>query len=551
MIKISALPQFRRNAKRFTEIVTVLLKYGLANWLKGGDPQFFQKLFTSREGQSLAGLDFPVRLRMAFTELGTTFIKLGQVLSTRDDLISPELAAELAKLQADAPADPPEAVRAVIEAELGHGPEEIFDEFQPEPMGSASIGQVHAARLEGAEVVVKVRHPGISAKVATDLDILAGLASLAEKHDPELRLYQPRALVAEFRRTLLNELDFRQEARNLERFNRNFADNHAIRIPQPLPQASGDRVLTMERFRGFSIGDAERLRDTGRDTAELTRQGANIYLEMIFGHGFYHADPHPGNIWVLEDGRIGLLDCGMVGRLDQRTRDQVQSILMAALHNDARRLTDILLRLASAPADLDRRALEADVEHFVADYLGQSLSEIDLSELLHSLTAMIRNHHIILPADIALLIKTLVMLEGTSRQLSRDFNLLELVEPYLMESMRRRWTPQGILERLSSRYQDWDRLLEVLPGDLGEVLTQLKEGRLRIVQTHQGLDRPVNRLVLGLIDAALFLGSCVLLAGDAPPLLWGMSIWGLAAGVAFLAVGWRLWRAMKRSGGLD
>ncbi len=551
MIKISSLPQYHRNAKRFTEIVAILLKYGLANWLKGSDPEFYKRFFSSRQGESLAGLDFATRLRMALTEMGTTFIKLGQVLSTRDDLVSPELARELRKLQSDTPPDSPSEVRAIIEAELGQSPEELFVDFDPQAQGSASIGQVHTARLAEGGVVVKVQHPGIAEKVITDLDILAALAALAEKYDPVMRLYQPRVLVAEFRRTLLQELDFRQEARHLRRFILNFAGNDTIKIPWPHPELSAARVMTMERLRGVSIGDAESLRRMGLDTAELTRRGADIYLEMIFEHGFYHADPHPGNIWVLGGGRIGLLDCGMVGRVDQRTRDQIESILLAAVDNDAHRLTDILLRLATAPPELDRRALEAEVDQFMSDYLSESLNDMNLSELLGSLTAMIRNHHIILPANIALLIKTLVMLEGTSRQLSRDFNLLELVEPYLRQSLRRRWSPAGVLGRMRRSYQQWERLLEALPGDLGEIIGRVKEGGLQVNLRHRGLDRPVNRLVHGILTAALFVGSCLLLAAAVPPRIWGMSVPGLAGGGLALGLAWRLLRALKRSGGLD
>lgn len=322
MIHSKTLPQSKKNSRRFNEIVGTFLKYGLANWIKEQYPDFVKNLFRTTEGIELRELSEGVRLRMALTELGPTFIKLGQVLSTRIDLVGPEVADELAELQSGTPPDPPDVVLATIEGELGKPIEELFAEFNAQALASASIGQVHLATLpDGQEVVIKVQHAGIEQNIIADLDILQNLAKLAEQYDPGLRYYQPQATVAEFRKSLLNELDYHRELSNMQRFSANFAHDPQIHIPIVYPEWSSSRVLTMEKLTGYSVAKTERLKADGIDGKTLVHMGANAFIDMIFRDRFYHADPHPGNLWVLPPGDIlGILDCGMVGRLDRRTQ---------------------------------------------------------------------------------------------------------------------------------------------------------------------------------------------------------------------------------------
>ena len=286
-----------RNLERFTFILKTLSKYGLAKWAQEWSPEFVKEHFKSSEGESIREMPWEKRVRLAFTELGTTFIKLGQVMSTRADLVGTEVATELEKLQADTPTDPPESVRATIEAELGKPPEQLFAEFDDVALASASIGQVHVARLTSGEpVVVKVQHPGIDETVEKDLEVLGTIAGLIEKHSPVLRPYRPRALVAEFRRNLLRELDFNRERRNLEEFARNFRDDPTVHFPIAYPEFSTQRVLTMERLDGTPIADTAALEEKQVDNATFAWNAATVFVEMIFRDGFYHADPHPGNI---------------------------------------------------------------------------------------------------------------------------------------------------------------------------------------------------------------------------------------------------------------
>lgn len=550
-MNLGSLPQITRNAKRFEQIVRVLAKYGLAGWLKESNPEFIQRLLTSAEGEKLTAVPRAERIRMALTELGATFVKLGQMLSTRADLVGVDLAGELSKLQSSAPADPPEVVRELIETELGQPVDELFAGFSDTPMASASIAQAHAATLkDGTEVVLKVQHEGVEQLVLDDLEILKVLAGLAEKYSAELRLYQPVATVAAFRRHLLRELDFDREEQNLQQFQENFAEDSTVRIPTPYPELSARRVLTMERLEGICVADRERLEAEGLDTRELARRGVNVFLEMIFRDRFYHADPHPGNILVLPGNVIGLLDCGMVGYLDQTIRKGFEGLIEGFLLNDAELITDNALYLGTPPRDLDREELQARLEVFMQDHLGRSLKDLDLAAALSSLTEIIRSQRITLKPGVALLIKVLVMLEGTGRQLNPDFHLAELLAPFYKRMTQRRLSPREVFRRMRRSYRDWDQFFKVLPRDLVELLRQARRGTLDVHLQHRRLDSVANRLAYAMLTAALFLGSTQLWAQQIPPLLWNTSVPGVAGTLLALWLGTRLLRSIHRSGGM-
>jgi ubiquinone biosynthesis protein len=551
-VKFNALARIERNARRAGEILGVLAKYGLADWFKGWNYSWIQERIQSCDGQRIPDLKIEERVRLAFTELGTTFIKLGQVLSTRPDLVGPDLARELAHLQADVPADPPDIVRATIEAEFGKPVDTLFAQFQESPLASASIAQVHCARLHtGEDVVVKVQHADIADKIMPDLDILAGLAELAEKHSEQVRPYQPSAVVRQFRRTLLRELDFTFERRNLEEFATHFADDPAVHFPCAYPALSTRRALTMERLEGVLGNDSIALAASGADLNEFARRGATMYLQMIFRDAFYHADPHPGNLMLLPAGVVGVLDCGMVGRLDEELAEAIEDMLMEVVNPRSADLAEILLRLGSAPANTPRDQLRADVSDFVSDYTRQSVQEMDLGGALNSLFEIVRRYNITLPAPLSLLLRTLVELEGTAQQLSPDFSLAEVLRPFYASMVKHRFSPKRILGRLQHAFRDWERVVEALPRDLGDVMKRVREGTFSVHLDHRHLDPIVNRLVLGVMTAALFVGSSLLWSMRAPPVLAGVSIFG-AAGYLFAAyLGWRLLRAIKKSGDIN
>ena len=555
-MRISSIPQIYRHLNRWREILSVLSKYELATWIGRLGPDFAKDLLKARGGTPIARHPWKTRLRLALAELGPTFIKLGQVLSTRPDLVGVELAEELQQLQTNVPADPPEVVRATVEAELGCPIEEAFAKFDDEPLASASIGQVHRARLRcGEAVVVKVQHADIVNKIRTDLDILGGVANLSQRI-PEFINYRPEAIVSEFKRTIRRELDFGREERNMQQFAHDFRGDPTVHIPRTFPELCTGRVLTMEPIEGVKLSELDRSAADGFDPAEIARRGANLYLEMIFSHGFYHADPHPGNIVILDGNVVGLLDFGMVGRVDEQLHEQFAEMLVAVGNQDAEHLTAVITRVGTVPPRMDRSALCLDVTDFVAHYGGLSLDRFDLSGALNEMTEMIRRYQIMLPARIAMLLKVLVTLEGTSRMVNPDFSLVEVMAPYRKKMLWRRFSPRRRLRRLRRLYAEIEHLVEILPRGIVDILEQVQSGKFDVHLDHHGLEPSANRLVLGMLASALFLGSAVLQSQHVAVLTWpsflhGMSAPAAAGFVVSIALGLRLWRAIMKSGRLD
>lgn len=551
-MKLAGIARLDRNVRRAGDIIGVAAKYRLADWVKDLDVPWIQDRIRSADGQHIPDLKIEERVRLALTELGTTFIKLGQMLSTRPDLVGPEMAEELARLQIDTPADPPATVRATLEAEFGKPPNKLFAHFKEEHLASASIAQVHVARLHSGEhVAVKVQHAGIEDKIMRDLDILGGLAELAEKHSSQLRPYQPVAVVRQFRRTLLRELDFTFERRNLEDFAKNFAQDDSVHFPRAYAPFSTRRVLTMEKLDGILGTHPKALADSGVDLNEFAHRGATMYLNMIFRDAFYHADPHPGNLMLLPGGAVGVLDCGMVGRLDEGLAEGLNDMLMAVANRNSGDLQEALLRVGSAPSTMPRDALRADLTDFIADYVGRSIQDMNLSGAMNDLFEIIRRYTITLPPQLSMLLRTLVVLEGTARRLNPEFSLAEAIRPFYNTMVRKRLSVRRIPGRLQHALGEWERLAASLPRDLNGVLKRMREGTFSVHLDHRHIDSVTNRLVLGVMTAALFIGSSLLWSMKAPPTIRDVSIVG---GVGYLVAAYfslRLLQAIKKSGDIN
>jgi ubiquinone biosynthesis protein len=539
-MNLRSLPQLSRDVRRIGEVVSILAKYRLAAWLSHTEFESQKKIFVGKEGELLAEQSHATRIRLAVTELGTTYIKFGQMLSTRPDLVGQEVADELAKLQHGVPPDAPEVARATIAAELGRPVNEIFAEFDAPPIGSASIGQVHGARLpDGRGVVVKVQHPGIESRIRGDLDILQKLAGLAEK-SAELKRYQPVAVVQEFQRSLSRELDFSREERNLQQFATNFAADPTVNFPQAFSELCTSRVLTMELLTGVSLREAGRLDQLGVDREELARRGATIWMDMVFRDGFFHADPHPGNLLVLPTGAIGILDCGMVGRIDETLRETIEEVMIAVANHDGPHLARLIMELCSAPPDFDEGAFSSDVADYVAFYGSQSIDRLQLGGALNEMVRMISRYHLILPSGVSSLIKMFVMLEGTARLLSPAVNVLELIGSYQRKILRRRLSPHVQWRKWQRVLGEWRHIGESLPRGLNEVFKKIQSGTFDIHLEHRRLEPSVNRLVMGMITSSLFLGSAVLWSNKVPPLVGGASVVGVLGCVLSVALGSRL-----------
>lgn len=561
MIKLSSIPQLYRHLRRGTEILRILSRYGLADWLSRLNVEFIKDQLKDSQGEALARHTQEKRIRLALSELGPTFIKLGQLLSTRPDIASPGLAEELQKLQADAPADPPARCRATVEEELGQAISDVFETFDDTPLASASIGQVHLAKLKsGKQVVVKVQHDGIGATIYQDLEILAGLAQLAE-NIPEYQGFRPTATVAELARTIKRELDFGREERNLEHFAMLFQGDPTVNIPKPIDDLCTGRILTMHRLEGIPLSDRGALIAAGHDLTQLAQACANAYMKMIFDDGCFHADPHPGNLLAMAGNRLGLLDFGMVGRIDERLRDEMEEMLIGIAQRDVIALTGIVQRLGQLPPGLDESALAIDIGDFVANYSTMPLKQMDVGRMLNEVTEIIHRHRILLPAQAAMLIKVIVTLEGTLKSLDPQVNVVELLKPVQKKILFRRISPVRHWKRMRRSMMDFEQLIEVLPRRLTSILDQVQAGKFDVHLDHRRLEPSVNRLVLGLLTSALFMGSALMLSQKVPPLLFHSGEWwlglrdvsvlGLAGCGLSMLIGLRLLRAIGKSGHLD
>jgi ubiquinone biosynthesis protein len=498
---------------------------------------------------------------MALTELGPTFIKLGQVLSLRPDLVGSAQAGELQLLQSNVPADPPEAVERTIQSELKGTIQQLFAEFEPTAMASASIGQAHRAKLpDNTLVVVKVQHENIRSKIHEDLEVLAGLASLAERI-PEFAVWRPREIVSQLSRSLKRELSFTQEHSNLIMLREALEGMPGIRIPETFSSHSSARVLTMSMLTGESINEAsnpDKFSDAQRE--QLARRIADLYVEMIFVKGLYHADPHPGNILIESDGALGLLDFGMVGRIDDSLRDNIEEMLWALSLKDSALLSAIVKRVGKVPQKIDDSLLSSDITDLIATYGNQPIDKIDLATALNDATDILHRHRIVLPSQMGMLIKTLVTLQGTISRTSPKFSLLEAIEPMFKRMWRNRLSPWRQARRMRRLYIEVESLVEKLPGQVSSLMELVQTGKLDVHLSHRGLSPSINRLVLGLLTSSLLLGSSILMASKVPPLLFvdggplglkDLSLIGLGGFALSLIVTIRILFAINRSGHLD
>lgn len=500
----------------------------------------------------------PEHVRLAIEDLGATFIKLGQILSSRPDLMSPDYLVELAKLQDHAPPVPTDQVREVLTAELGRPPEEVFARFEAVPLAAASIGQVHGATLaDGTEVVVKVRRPGVVELIDEDLEILQNLAATASRRWAGARNYDLVGLAQEFASGLRAELDYIREGRNAERFAASFAGDPTVHIPRVYWETTTSRVLTLERIRGFKITDRAELDAAGIDRPELARRAARIILKMIFDDGFFHADPHAGNFFIEPGNRIALIDFGLVGTVEEQTREQLARVLLALNSRESERLVDTLLDFGVARGRVDRGALRRDLDHLLSRVYTQSIGEIALGPVLGETLAIVRRHHLQLPATLALLLKTAIMEEGLGAQLDPDFRLTEVLAPYAQRLVMRQYSPFVWARRLGQSGLEAAQLGVELPLQLRRLLGDLERGGLEVSArltdfeplVHR-LEHLANRLVLGVLAAAFVNGLAILLSAYHPP---GWEQWAgpmaavgfaLAAGLG-LVLAWsivRTWR---------
>lgn len=515
--------------RRYEQVASILLKYGFEDILAHPPlnklvPQ--TNLFVpERNGKKVSEFSRFERIRLAIEELGTSFIKFAQIASNRPDLLPEELITELEKLQDQAPEVPIEDIRKVINEEFATPLLEIIEYFNPIPLARASMAQVHRARLRGGkEVVLKIQRPGIRETIKLDIAVLKSIVSIINSYFPQYSVYQPEELVKMFEDSITEELSFLLEANNLEHFQRMFKSNEDVFIPNIYRELCTDKIICMEFVDGYKITDLKNLKKFNITGEQLALRGIRLYFEQVFDHGFFHADPHPGNIFVLKDGRIAFIDYGMVGTVIDADKVHFARILLAMYDRDVQGLKKAILKFSKGLSKEQEREFEYDVIYFLRQYSRVALENIDGNEVMKGLNSLFYDYKIKIPSNLLLLIKALVIIEGVGLQLNPQYDIIENIGPFVQRLLSKKYNPARLQKELFRSIEDTSDLLKDLPTDVRSIINKIKEGKLHVEIEHKGLEpvafrlnKTVNRLSFTLIIVAMIVGSSLIVVAKIPP----------------------------------
>jgi ubiquinone biosynthesis protein len=545
---------------RYEKVIGVLLKYGFAEVV--AHPPFnrfvshWKKLIPKHHGEPVTAFTKFERIRMVCEELGTTFIKFAQIASNRPDILPEELIEELSSFQDQASPLAPDIILAVLTKELGASPHDLFERFDELPIASASMAQVHRCRLRGGqEAVLKVQRPGIDETIETDISILHTLARLLERHFPHLQSYQPMELVKMFEKSIRKELDFSLEANNLRRFEANFRGNPHIYVPALFSEHCTRKVLCLEYINGIKITNLEDLTSIGLTGPTLAVKGIALYFEQVFEHGFFHADPHPGNIFVLPDQRICFVDFGMMGTILDSDKLLLGDLLLAVHQQDVKGLKHALLKFSWDETHVNEKDLEYDIVEFYQNYYSIGLEDIDNREVMAALNSLFFDYKIKIPSNLLLLLKALVIIEGVGLMLDPRYDIIGNIAPHARRLMEKKYAPNKLARNFIRSTGDLLQFLNALPTELYEIFRKIRKGKLHIEFEHKGLEGLneaigilSKRIAVSIVLGAIILGSALLVMADVPPHYNNISVLGFVGFVASGLLGIRLLVSILRHG---
>ena len=558
--KIGAIGTTYRHIQRYRQILTVLFKYGFGDLIDTLKiEQYLEvglQMISRKHREKIETLSRAERVRMALEELGPTFIKMGQILSTRPDLLPVEFIRQLAKLQDEVPAFGFDQVKETVEKELNAPLDRIFQDFSKTPLASASIGQVHRARLvNGEEVIVKVQRPDIRKIIEVDLEIMFHLATLMERHLKAMEIHRPTRVVEEFARTLEMELDYTLEAAHAERFAAQFRDERTVYVPRVYREATTRRILTMEYIDGIKASELERLEEAGLNRREIAHRGFDLILKQIFVHGFFHADPHPANVFILPDNIICYLDFGMMGRIGRQAREDFADLIMGIALRDEAKAARSLVALTIPDENVDSSGLERDVAQFIDRYFYRPLKELEMGKLLQNLVEMTARYRLRILPDLFLMLKAFATEESLGTMLDPDFDAIKQAGPFIRRIQIDRLNPKRVAGDIFDSGSEFLHLLRDIPGEVREILRQARQGRIKIEFEHRGLepalsthDRVSNRIAFAIVLASLIIGSSLIVLSGVPPTWHQIPIIGLAGFVIAAIMGFWLLISILRRG---
>ncbi len=548
-----------RDLGRLHDITSILIRFGFGDMVRrlgmGQALERAGKVLHWKEAEELARLEPPQRIRRALEELGPTFVKLGQILATRVDLLPPEYIAEFEKLQDQAPPLLFEHIRTQLEEDLGVHWEDVFSSLNTEPLAAASMAQVHRATLrDGDKVVLKIRRPGIRSVIEADLRLLTRLADIAREEIPESRRFQPNEIVHQFAQSMRRELDFSDECRSAERISASFEGDPHIRTPKVHWQWTGERLNVQEYIDAIPGRDLKAVDNAGMDRKLLAKRGADAVLKMILENGFFHADPHPGNVFYLPGEILVFIDFGMVGRLSVERRRQLVDLLWGMGTRDSNKVVEVL-SIWAGETDLDGDRLAVEIDAFLDKFLGVSLKSLNFPAMIADFTNLLREHEFALPPDLALLTKAFITLEGMGRQLDPEFDMMAEAEPFLRRAMLARYAPGALFNRGIQELTSAIDLMTGLPRELRKLINTAQKGSVkfkveieRLDQLTDRLDRSASRLTMGIVVAALIMGSSIVMTVKGGPTLLGLPFFGFLGFLGAVIGGVWLLLSIWRSG---